>query len=169
MTKTFIRAALASALLATAATPAFASEVQTNLAVTATITTNCAVSSSPVAFTNTDITAGGFHDTGQGEVSVTCTVATPWSVSAGPGLGSGATSMLRKMSDGSGNLLKYVLFSNAGRTTIWGGQGVQFTSAIAGEGTGSAQLLPIYGRIAGAQDALPAGDYADTVAVTVTY
>ena len=58
----------------------------------------------------------------------------------------------------------YNLYSDANRTSDLA------TTAISGSGSGSAQVIPIYGKVAA--DALaqaPAGDYADTVTLTVTY
>ena len=63
------------------------------------------------------------------------------------------------------NRITYGLFRNSARTQGW------FNTAgttQAGTGTGSAQTLPVYGRV-GAQTTPPPGTYSDTVTVTVTY
>ena len=65
------------------------------------------------------------------------------------------------------NLLNYALYTDSGRTTLWG-DGVT-GSTIDDTGTGTAQSNTIYGEVLAAQASAPAGSYADTVVVTVTY
>ena len=149
--------------LATAATAATASS---SLNVSATVTANCTVSTSPVAFGTVDPIAGTDVD-GAGGITVTCTNGTGWSAAAGVGAGTGATLASRKMASGS-DLLSYSLFTNSARTSVWG-DGTGSTAAISDTGTGSAQIVAIYGRVGSGQTSAPAGSYADTVAVTVTY
>ncbi len=64
------------------------------------------------------------------------------------------------------NLLNYTLYSNAGRSTVWG-QTVG-TDTQAATATGLPIGYTIYGQIP-AQQTVPAGAYADSVTVTVTY
>ena len=47
--------------------------------------------------------------------------------------------------------------------------GTGSTATIGDTGTGSAQAVTIYGRVGSGQTSAPAGSYADTVSVTVTY
>jgi spore coat protein U-like protein len=158
----------AAAILATCAfaAPAMAATASSTLSVTATVTANCTVSTSAVAFGNVNTISGSAVDA-TGSISVTCTNGTAWSAAAGAGGGTGATVAARKMLSGS-NLLNYALYSDSGRTTLWG-DGTLTTAAITGTGSGSAQSSTIYGRVASGQTSAPAGSYADTVAVTVTY
>jgi len=65
------------------------------------------------------------------------------------------------------HLLDYALYTDSGRTTIWG-DGTD-GATIDDTGTGSAQAKTIYGTVLAGQPGVPAGSYADTVAVTVTY
>lgn len=167
MTKTFLRAAFASALLATVAAPALASTATGDLGVSANITNNCVVSSSPVAFGNINFTAG-VGAQGTGSVSVTCTIDVPWALSAGIGTGSGATVASRKMGNGAGNLLTYVLYTTPGQIAYWG-DGTAGTATINGTGTGLAQSNPIWASTSNGNQTLPAGSYSDTVPITVTY
>lgn len=143
-----------------------AATATTNLSVTATVTANCTVSSSAVAFGAVNPISGSNVD-GTGSITVTCTNGTAWAASAGAGTGTGATLAVRKMSQAS-NLLNYALYTDSGRTTLWG-DGTATTSTIANSGSGSGQAVTIYGRVPSGQTTVPPGSYTDTVAVTVTY
>lgn len=163
------RLALSAALLisAAAAQPAFAAQDTSTLDVSATVTANCVVSTTALAFGNVDVTSGQNVD-GTGGLSVTCTSGTPWAASADAGVGTGASLDTRKMANGA-DLLNYALYTDSARTSVWG-DGVGGTSSMfSGTGSGSAQANTIYGRVASGQTSLPAGSYADTVTVTVTY
>jgi spore coat protein U-like protein len=64
--------------------------------------------------------------------------------------------------------LNYNIYTSAARTTVWG-NGTSGTATIGGTGTGTSQSVTVYGRVGSGQTSVPAGAYADTVAVTVTY
>ena len=155
------------ALVAGLASPAFAADTGSTLGVSATVSSNCVVSTSALAFPTVDVTSGAAVD-GTGAISVTCTSGTAWTASADAGEGTGTSLVTRKMESGA-NLLNYVLYTNVGRTTIWGDAVGGTTATIGGTGTGAAQSSTIYGRVPAGQTSLPAGAYADTVAVTVSY
>lgn len=151
---------------AISAQPAFAATTSSDLDVSATVTSNCVVSTSPIAFGDVNVTTNTDVD-GTGGISVTCTNGTAWAAAADAGTGVGADLSVRKMTSGA-NLLNYALFTDSGRTTVWG-DGVDTSSTITGTGTGSAQASTIYGRVLSGQTAALAGSYADTVTVTLTY
>ena len=158
-----------SLLAAAGAAPsaALAEAQSTNMGVTANVTANCTISATPVAFKNVNTLAGNHDSTGT--VTVNCSNGAAWSVSAGAGNGSGATVASRRMTILSGtSTLNYSLYTTASYATVWG-NGTSGTAAIAGTGTGNAQVLTIYGRIPSGQNNAPVGAYADTVSVTVTY
>lgn len=152
---------------AVVAQPALAADTTSSMDVNATVTANCVVSTTAVAFGNVDVTAGTNVD-GTGAFSVTCTSGTAWAASADAGSGTGATLDTRKMANGA-NLLNYALYTDSARTTVWGDAATVATAKVSGTGSGSAQSNTIYGRVASGQTSLPAGAYADTVTVTVTY
>lgn len=156
----------ALAFAALSVQPAFAQTAGANMGTSAEVTASCAVSSTPIAFGNVDVTTGAAV-LGTGGISVVCTNGTDWSASADAGTGATATLDVRQMSDGA-ETLDYVLYTEPTRTTIWG-DGVTTTATIDGTGSGVAQNSVIYGRISAAQTGVIAGSYADTVAVTVTY
>jgi spore coat protein U-like protein len=153
------------AFAALAATPAYAATDTANLGVSAEVISNCEVSTTPVAFGNVNVVSGSNVDA-TGGLSVTCTTGTAWEATADAGLGTGATLASRKMADGA-ELLNYALYTNAGRTTVWGDGDV--TSSFSDTGNGAAQASTIYARIPAGQTSVPVGSYADTVTVTVTY
>jgi spore coat protein U-like protein len=143
-----------------------ASTATSTLSVNATVVANCTVSPSALGFGNVDTLSGSNVD-GAGGLSVTCTNGTTWTASAGVGAGTGATFLSRRMTAGA-NLLTYNLYTTSGRTVVWG-DGTGATATLAGTGTGSVQSVSVYGRVGLGQTTVPAGSYADTVAVTITY
>lgn len=153
-------AALMAPSMATAAT------TSSTLNVDATVTANCTVSTSALAFGSVNPISGSNFDA-TGGITVTCTNGTAWAASAGVGSGSGASFASRRMADGS-NLLNYNLYTDASRSSVWG-DGTGSTATIGGTGTGSAQNATVYGRVASGQTSVPPGSYSDTVSVTVTY
>src|SRR5262249_25674770 len=81
------------------------------------------------------------------------------------GLGTGATVAVRKMSNGA-NTINYSLYSDSGRTTVWGN--TIGTNTVAATGNGASQSYTVYGRVP-AQTTPAAAAYTYTITVTVTY
>lgn len=105
-----------------------------------------------------DTTAGGNNG-----LSIICTNGTPYSVTANTGLNVAGTQ--RNMKAGGTDVLPYNLYSDSARANAFPTTG----TTLAGTGTGTAQTVPVYGRIP-AGVALPApGTYVDTVVLTVAY
>jgi spore coat protein U-like protein len=151
-----------------AASPAAAQTASSPLEVSATVTANCTATTTPVAFGNVDVTSGAAVD-GTGGLAVVCTSGTSWDASADVGTGAGASLATRKMDDGSANFLNYALYTDSARTSVWGDGVGGTTSLFSGIGSGGEQLSTIYARVPAGQTSLPAGSYADTVTVTVSY
>jgi spore coat protein U-like protein len=145
---------------------AWAGTATSSLSVSATVTSNCTVSTSAVGFGSINPLSGSNTDA-TGGITVTCTNGTPWTAAAGVGGGTGATFASRLMTAGA-NTLTYSLYTNSGRTTVWG-DGSGTTATVGNTGTGSSQSVTIYGRVPSGQISAPPGSYADTVTVTVTY
>lgn len=146
-------------------TSAWAQTASSNLSVTATVTANCSVSTSAVAFGN--VNPQGANVDATGGLTVTCSNGTAWAASAGVGSGAGATLAVRRMTAGA-DTLNYALYTDSNRTNLWG-DGTASTVTITGTGNGSAQNSVIYGRVPTGQVTVPPGSYADTVAITVSY
>jgi spore coat protein U-like protein len=130
--------------------------------VSATVNVNCTISAGALAFGATyDPVAGGNVD-GTATITVACTKGATATIALDDG-GHFASST-RNMDDGSGNLLPYALYSNAGRTTAWDSTTtVSYTAA-----SKSSSGLTVYGRIPTGAD-VPAGAYNDSVTATITY
>ncbi|WP_167737579.1 Csu type fimbrial protein [Sphingomonas parva] len=156
----------AAGALGFGAAPAFAQTASSSLDVSATVTANCTVTTSPIAFGAVNTLSSSNVD-GTGGVTVTCTNGTAWAASADAGSGTGATLGNRRMTAGS-NQLSYNLYTDSGRSSVWG-DGTGSTATVANTGTGLAQDFTVYGRVAAGQTSVPAGSYSDTVAVTITY
>ncbi len=129
-----------------------------------TITASCSVvSATAVNFGSVASIPGNIDQTST--LTVNCSSTTPYTVSLGVGGGSGATTAVRKMTNGA-NVVNYSLYQDVGRTTLWGS--VIGTDTVAGTGSGANQTLTIYARTP-TQVVPPPGVYTDAVTVTITY
>lgn len=128
----------------------------------ATVPASCVITlANDLAFGSTPglLTSNRDQTTGFG---FTCTGRTPWSVGLDNGMNSSGSAR-RMRQAATGNYVGYELYSDSGRGTRWDN-----ASVVTGTGTGSPQALVIYGRVPSGQSA-PAGNYSDTVTITVTY
>lgn len=150
---------------------ALAATVTTNLTVSATISNNCTISTAAVAFGAYDpiVTNLAAALDGTGTVTTTCTSGASPVITLGQGANAGFGSTdaapQRQMASGSDHM-SYGLYQNAGRTTMWGNTSGTAPTAVAG--TGVAQNVTVYGRVAAGLN-LPTGSYSDTVVATVTF
>ena len=133
----------------------------TPVAVSGSVSATCAVSSGNLAFGTYSAASAS---TSTANLSINCSNTTPYTIALSGGLNADASS--RRLASGT-NYLPYLLYRDSGRTLLWG-NGTMFGSTVSGTGTGSAQTVPVYGRIAAGQYVRP-GAYSDTVVVTVTY
>jgi spore coat protein U-like protein len=133
----------------------------THFSLTVLIQAACTISANPLNFGN--YTGALLNATTT--LSVTCTNTAPYTVGLNAGTTAGALVTNRMMIGPSGVLLKYSLYSNAGRTANWGNS---TGSWVSGTGTGAAQTLTVYGQLPASQKAL-SGTYTDTITATVTY
>ncbi|MFZ6658281.1 Csu type fimbrial protein [Undibacterium sp. TJN19] len=132
----------------------------------------CTVSSLPVTFGSYDPFSSTASDI-SGTVTVTCNALVSLLVSYTVKLNEGlnGTMSARKMTNGS-SLLSYQLYSNSGRTTVWG-DGTS-GSSIVNDGYLISVIAPVirnysvYGRISARQN-VNAGSYVDTVTILLTY
>lgn len=101
-------------------------------------------------------------------ITLTCTTNAPYNVGLDAGANASTASDIntRRMTDGSSHYVSYNMYTTTARSTAWGN--TIGSSTQTGTGTGSAQTMTVYGRVP-AQTTPPAGNYADTVTVTVTY
>jgi len=158
------KAALTACLLLSLADTSYAASTTTTFTVQATITATCTINSaSTLNFGTQGVLAANVDLTST--LQVTCTNTTPYNIGLDAGTGSGATVAVRKLTSSS-NTLNYTLYSDSGRTTVWGN--TVSTDTVAGTGNGTGQSYTVYGRIP-AQTTPAPGNYTDTITVTVTY
>lgn len=138
-------------------------------------TVTCAVNSTPLAFGAFSSLETGPHDT-DATITVSCSsdagseTATYDIALDGGGSGSMAP---RKMASG-GNLLRYNIYAEPTRTSVWGdgsggGSAVPDTLALNDANQTYSHGYTAYGRIEAGQTDAPIGSYADLVTITLTY
>lgn len=168
----FAKIGLGSALLGMLAiAPADAATATANLGVSATVSSNCSISTSPVAFGSYDPvgTNAATPLDSAGTVTVTCTSGASTTITLGQGAnaGGGSTegSPVRRMRDSGSGYLSYALYQDASRMTAWGNTG---PTGVSHTGTGSSANISVYGRVAAGQN-VASGSYSDTVLATITF
>lgn len=158
------RTGIAAVLVAAAllgGRPAVGATDTGTLTVTATVTSNCALSGGTLAFgtyvsgqtTNLDV---------QGSINyVNCPVGT---LTLELDNGANASGSQRRMKSGN-NFLNYEIYKTSARSSAWrtGADAVQLQLLQAGSGS-----VPVYGRIPAGQS-VPPGSYTDTVTITLTF
>jgi spore coat protein U-like protein len=163
----------AAAVLALGTIPsADAGTATANLAVTASVSANCSITTTALAFGPYDpIVANATAPLdGQGSVTIACTNGSAATVYLGQGLnpatGSTDTVPLRRLVDGGSDFINYHLYSDNGYSTVW--QGPTGTG-VSETGTGLTQTVTVYGQIPAGQTTAPAASYSDTVVATVSF
>jgi len=158
-----ITVAIAGALLipsiAAAQTPSAQFTVQI------TIAGSCQVNSA----SNMDFGSHGVLNTNSDTTStltVQCTNTTPFNIGLSAGSGATATVTNRQMTGPGGATITYSLYRTAARDTVWGN--TTGTNTVSGTGTGAAQQITVYGRVAPQNTPAP-NTYTDTVTATITY
>lgn len=153
--------------------PVYALTATSNMNVTASIDMNCTISTADIAFgeykPTTDHASAAL--TANGSVSTTCTVGSSGKIIIGQGehAGSGSSdaSPVRRMAlANDSSYLAYDVFSDSDRQAKWTNE---VSSGIAYTASGSAQVMTVYGKIAGGQTTAEKGSYADVLVVTVNY
>ena len=156
-THTLIRAGIGSS--GCPGTYLITSSTQAPFSVQATLDKNCTVTTQAVDFGSTGALTSNIHATGQ--VRVTCTHSTSYSV----GLSVGSfTPTTRRMTKGS-EFITYGLHRNPGHSQGWGDTAGTMET---GTGTGLTQNHTVYGEVLPQTTPSP-GTYNDTVIVTITY
>lgn len=148
---------------------AVAGTVVDALAVSATISPNCAVTTSPVNFGPYN-PASRLMTPATGLVVITCTEDTFYDIALDAGvhpLKPGDVTSRQMARTEHDHDLPYALFVDSARMTLWSSQSSHAYRAGTHAGSGAAHHYPVYGRIGAARHA--AGPYADTVIATLTY
>ena len=159
-----VTGALAAACLLQSVGPSSATTTTTTFTATITLAATCLINSaSALNFGSAGVLTANVDQTST--IAVQCTNTTPYNIGLDAGTGTGATVAVRKLSTGSATV-NYTLYSDSGRTTIWGN--TVSTDTVAATGNGASQSYTVYGRVP-AQTTPAPGTYTDTVTVTVTY
>lgn len=153
---------------AVASNGAFAAQVDSPMAVTATVTGTCLLTANPMTFSNS-ITTLAAAVTAASTLDLDCTAGIPYKIGMGAGNnGLGFPNTTRRMSDGASHFMTYDVYIDAGYgnrfdDVITGGA----ANTISANGAGAISI-PIYGKIP-TQTTPPAGTYSDSLMVSVTY
>jgi spore coat protein U-like protein len=161
----------AAAMLAFGAASAQAATTTGTLTVTAAVASVCSVGNATLAFGTYNPGGGNLNQSTT--IGVRCTKGTPFTVALNGG-GSGNVAARQMSSTGTpAEKLAYQLYSDSGRTTVWGN-----TAGALQSGTGAGMGVPqtvnftVYGQVpdnAANQAAAGLADYTDSVTITVTY
>jgi len=172
MNKNVLMAAIAAAGLLVVGGANAATDT-TTFQVTATVAQACLIDSAGgVAFGT--YTPGLGDKTASGSVGVRCSSGLGFTLALNAGANSSGSFAPRLMKDGGSNTLQYNLYKNTSTTTVWG-DGTASTETVPGTGIGMASgnviNFAVEGRLPdnATNQAAPAGSYADTITVTLTY
>nr|WP_240775683.1 spore coat U domain-containing protein [Nissabacter sp. SGAir0207] len=117
-----------------------------------------------------DTAADVASNQGTGSVVLRCTPGTSVTLALGNGnnvTGSIASGRLLRNAS-TGETLLYQIYQDAGRTTVWG-NGSNGGTVQAFSATGAVQEYKLYARLFASSTLPTAGNYSDSVLVTVTY
>tara|TARA_B110001450_G_C17571187_1_gene460854 strand:+ start:145 stop:675 length:531 start_codon:yes stop_codon:yes gene_type:complete len=149
--------------------PAFASTKSSNLLVKASIGNACVVSTVELNFGTYDPNAAEAH-VGTGKINTTCTSGASGNIKISKGTnGTGDDdNPTRRMLHASAaeKYLSYDVFTDDARTKQWNHTAIGDADL---NGTGSEESLTVYGKMTAGQTDAIAGDYADTLLVTINY
>ena len=163
----FISASLLAALVV--AGVASAGTATATFPVSATVTTNCLVSTAGGGLAFGNYAPGGGALTGTTVITLKCTAGAV-TVALNGGTTTGGTITQRLMASGT-NTLQYNLYQQAAGTTLWGNGTTGSTEAATGAGVTTPVSLTVYGMLPdnATNQAAPAGSYTDLITVTATF
>ena len=160
-------AAVTAVALTAGATGAAAQSASATLQVSANVSRNCTITTTPLAFGAYDPVVANVTNPldGVGSVVIACTQGTTSTI--GLSVGANAQGSVRRLSDGATAYLTYEMYQDGTRTVLWGDSGAERLDA----GTAPSRdprTFTVYGRVAQGQD-VPVGVYADSVVATVNF
>jgi len=137
-------------------------------------TVSCTVNPAPLAFGQFTPIDNAVHDSDT-TIAVDCVSdagSEQASVTVALDGGTGGQVSRRQMQSGGWGL-RYNIFTDPARSTVWGDGGSGVTPGavltLAVPGQPQRQEFTAYGRVEGGQSTAPVGTYADSVVVAVTY
>ena len=136
-----------------------------SLPVSATVPNDCAFSGGAATLNFGSYSPIGANATSNldatGSFNISCTAGTTGSIALD--LGSNASGATRRMSSGT-NFLNYEIYTDSGHTTVWNNVNLVNYTAV----SSAPVTQTIYGSVPGGQN-VGAGNYTDTVTITVTF
>ena len=172
-----LKLAIISAIaLSTAAltVPAYA-DATGNLAVSASVSASCTISSTNLSFGTYDgiFAHASQHLTETATVTTNCTAGSIVVITMGGGVYPAwrrPRGIIRSMkNEGSNSYLKYDIYADAGHTFQWNYDQVRMSSVTGAVGNGAPQEMTIYGKVFKNQGDAETGSYTDTVNIGVNY
>jgi spore coat protein U-like protein len=153
---------------ASADSQAYTNTATAQFNVTLTLNANCVITANALNFTSSGVLTTAVN--GQTTVAVTCSNTTPYNVGLDQGTVSGSSVTTRLMAGtatgNTGTTVSFQLYSDAGRSTIWGN--TQGTNTVSGTGNGSAQSINVYGQVP-VQTTPKPDTYQTTITATVYF
>jgi spore coat protein U-like protein len=129
----------------------------------ATVINDCIMTATNMTFATTSILNNPVNATSG--LTVQCTNNDAYRIAFSGG-GSG-NALARTMLRTGGGTVAYQLYTDAGRTLIWG-DGTGGTVANLGTGSGLQQLISVYGQVSAQTTAIP-GNYSDNITATISF
>ena len=156
---------LLAAPIAISPKAAHAEQASAVMTVSATVVENCSVTAQPMIFT---LDTSGGNARAQAPIAVSCTPGTTYAIGLDRGMhGDG---QLRRMRDpASGEYLAYEIFSDGARSAPWGGRNGIDTISGQAEPGGERRIYYAYGEVDQQAARIEAGNYSDSVVVTVNF
>ena len=166
-----LKLAIVSAIIAAGAAglgaTSYAATASDNMAVSTTVAMSCTITANALTFSAYDPTSASDSDA-TANIQSSCTSGGSVVITMGQGGNAEASSTdivpVRRMS-GSGGNLGYAVYTDTDRMAVWGNTAATGNAYTA---SGGLDTIVVYGRIPGSQ-AVGAGSFSDSVAVTLTY
>jgi len=167
MKKFLSTAALITAGVLASSTASFAQSSTDSFGVSLTVEDECSITAAgPLGFGTT----GGIIDENVDAlttINVVCSAGSEFEVGLSAGANADeADTTTRAMISGT-NAVDYDLYTDAGRTDVWGNTQGDDTVAVEAA-TGATETLTVYGRVPAGQN-VAAGAYDDTITATIWY
>ncbi|VBB11053.1 Csu type fimbrial protein [Burkholderia stabilis] len=131
---------------------------------TATVVNNCNISATNVSFGTASVLSGTLAATGS--ITAQCTNGDAWKIALNGGNAGNVTAREMQRSGGGGTI-GYGLYTDAARSIPWG-DGTGGSTTVTGVGTGTSQVVTVYGAVP-AQTTPAPGNYSDTITATISF
>ena len=159
-------AALLAGTALLVASPAFAINTG-DIGVSLTIEEECTMATNNLDFGTTGIIDEDMLTSAT--LTIECTSESPYAIALDEGDNPSAADDVdtRRLESAAGHFINYQLYSDAGRTTVWG-KTIGDDTIDSVSAAGADEVFTVYARVPSHQN-VPAGEYADTVTATVWY